>query len=241
MIEAEIEVAHRNCRLLDILGGNAHAMQVSGDGHSDVLVMKGTPQQVHDFVALFADLRTQPHDVLHRTSDTVLLRTRNPTGGIVSTITAAGCAILWPTVYRAGVERYRILAVHKARLERLLKALEDHGPVRLVASFEVDVDALSLMVPMGEVAFDLSPRQLASVLAAVAAGYYEIPRRADAAGLSRTLGVSRSTAEEHLRKGEAAIVTAFARLVQASTPGASMARKGRGRPRKARVRRNPSA
>jgi len=61
----------------------------------------------------------------------------------------------------------------------------------------------------------LTRRQSEVLLGAVAAGYYELPRRADVGTIARRLGIARSTAEEHLRAAESALLLAIAPLVGA--------------------------
>jgi hypothetical protein len=53
----------------------------------------------------------------------------------------------------------------------------------------------------------LTPRQADALEAAVQLGYYRFPRRGRLADVGRTLGISRSTAAELLRRAEAKIVS----------------------------------
>ena len=58
----------------------------------------------------------------------------------------------------------------------------------------------------------LTDRQREAVRAAVEAGYYAVPREGSVAAIADTLECSTSTAAEHLRKAEAAVMAAFCRL-----------------------------
>jgi len=60
----------------------------------------------------------------------------------------------------------------------------------------------------------LTPRQTQVLLAAMAAGYYEVPRRATVGEIARGLSLGRSTVEEHLRFAESAVVRSSAALVE---------------------------
>lgn len=71
-----------------------------------------------------------------------------------------------------------------------------------------ELDRLALPGP------ELSGRQTEVLLAAVEAGYYEVPRRATVAQIAHGLGLGRSTTEEHLRRAESAVVRSTAPLVE---------------------------
>ncbi|MFW6321335.1 MAG: helix-turn-helix domain-containing protein [Halohasta sp.] len=58
----------------------------------------------------------------------------------------------------------------------------------------------------------LTARQREAVRAAVDAGYYAVPREGSVAAVATALDCSASTAAEHLRKAEAAVMAAFCRL-----------------------------
>jgi O-6-methylguanine DNA methyltransferase len=76
----------------------------------------------------------------------------------------------------------------------------------------------------------LSPRQSEVFLEAVRLGYYELPRRVTVRDIARGIGIARSTAEEHLRAAESAVIRSTAPLVAArqrlrSAPDASTDRR----------------
>jgi len=91
-----------------------------------------------------------------------------------------------------------------------------HPDARLVVKRPLGSDELlSLLEQPAGWPPALTRRQSEVLLAAVAAGYYALPRRSDVGGIARTLGIARSTAEEHLRAAESAVVLALAPLVAA--------------------------
>ena len=58
----------------------------------------------------------------------------------------------------------------------------------------------------------LTDRQFDALAAAVEAGYYESPREATVEDVGERIGASPSTASEHLRKAESAVMAAFMEL-----------------------------
>jgi predicted DNA binding protein len=99
---------------------------------------------------------------------------------------------------------------------------------------DVYPEGLPVAVPVADLTSGLTPRQLDVLRRAVAAGYYDSPRRADSAALARALGVSPSTLKEHLRKAESAVLRRVGALLDEQPALVRGARRGPGRPRKAR-------
>ena len=69
----------------------------------------------------------------------------------------------------------------------------------------------------------LTSRQSEVLLAAVRAGYYEVPRKSTVEEIARQLSLGRSTTEEHLRIAESAVVRSTAPLVELARYDASIA------------------
>ena len=75
--------------------------------------------------------------------------------------------------------------------------------------FEVTVSAVGGMgATPGLVETSLSPRQREAVEAAIAVGYYDVPREGDSEAVAARMGCAPSTAAEHLRKAESKVVRA---------------------------------
>ena len=91
-----------------------------------------------------------------------------------------------------------------------------HAPGRSPENFE----AGKLAGPVGSVRgihpytdeILLTPRQEKAIAAAVSLGYFDFPRRASLGQVARSLGVGRSTAQEHLRRGLAKILVQRGRI-----------------------------
>lgn len=86
-----------------------------------------------------------------------------------------------------------------------IQAVMDHLP----PSLDVDVHEISGTVPQRETAVEgLSDRQYEALRVALEIGHYDQPRQATHEDVADRLGCAPSTASEHLRKAEAALVRA---------------------------------
>lgn len=129
--------------------------------------------------------------------------------------------VLPPIVVRNGTMRIRYVAdpatvpleLPRVGLESRLVARRTLTPERLREELASETAGLPA----------LSERQSEVLLAAVAAGYYEVPRRSNLGEIARGLHLGRSTAEEHLRLAESAIIRSAAprvRLARQAEPSA---------------------
>ena len=233
VIEAHLVIRHRGCLVSEGLTEGAQAAQISADREADILVMQGEDAaQVEKFLRSVVATQTKPPQIVHRTETSVVVRGRNPEWGIVATIQRAGASILWPAVWRDGLERYTVVVPTRAALDELVRGLEKLGDVKVEKVSEVGAGALSVSVPLADLTSGFTAKQLAAIQLAIAEGYYDTPRRTSAEDLAAKMGVSRSTYEEHLRKAERRALERFADAVSAHDVLARAANKKPGRPRK---------
>ena len=230
VVKADLRVQHKGCLMTSLKPGTV-AMQVSADEECDLVLVQGTPDEVERIVRHIEADGFTPFDVMGRTPTSALVRTRNPPEGVIPSIMASGCTILWPAVYRDGWEHYSILAPTEARLRALVRRLERYGATELRAAADVPAEAVGATVAVADLASGFTKRQLDAVLLAVSEGYYEVPRKVEARDLAARVGIGRSTFEEHLRKGEQQVMQRFAALLSAHEGLAAAATKTSGRPR----------
>lgn len=88
------------------------------------------------------------------------------------------------------------------RLQAAVEAIPDDVETAIERVGEYDLGRPP--IPPG-----LPPRQHEALVVALDAGYYEVPREATRAAVAERLGCAPSTASEHLRKAEAALVRTF--------------------------------
>lgn len=234
VVEAHLVIRHRGCIVSECLTEGAQAAQISADREADILVMQGErPEQVDLFVKNVFATQDKPPQIVHRTPTSVVVRGRNPEWGLVATILRSGASILWPAIWRDGLERYTVVVPSRAALTGLVENLERLGDVRIEKVSEVGADALAVTVPLADLTDGFTAKQLAAMQLAISEGYYDTPRRTSAEELAAKSGVSRSTYEEHLRKAERRALERFAAAVSAHDVLARAANRKPGRPKKA--------
>ncbi len=112
-----------------------------------------------------------------------------------------------PQTVSRGVEYWTVAALRKKDLLGLYKNVKK-------LKFKATVELLSIR-EQGPMFFqppllaELSPKQLPVFEAALREGYYSYPRRTDAKGIAKQLGIPYSTAVEHLRKAERKVMGAI--------------------------------
>jgi len=237
-VQVELALRHRGCVSEGFHGATTMA-QLSGDrraeARSDLFLLHAeTPRKLDEALKACEEYVHSRADVIDRRPTSVVFRGINSPGGAVSAIRASPCTILWPIVYRDGLEYYRLLAPDRPALTRLVEALRPYGEVRLRSVAEAYADTLEATVPLVELTRGLTRTQLEVFLLARLGGYYDTPRRATTAQLAHQRGLSESTFAEHLRKAERVLLQEVGALVQDFEVLARGATKGKGRPPRVR-------
>lgn len=199
-----------------LAGGGAYAAATADTGvrvelwcndHCDLLVLRGGDA---DTVLAAVDERvgvrertTEGDSTFAVTGDCL----REAGGSAVEDVLAAhGCLLVPPLAYRDGEKHVRALALDPSALTAVYHDLREDYDVTVADKREVSApepDAPAGADPA------LTARQAAVLRAAVDDGYYEIPRGTTTAALADRFGLARSTLEEHLRRAERKLVTAF--------------------------------
>ena len=196
-------------------GGNAYAaatadtdarMRLWCNDHCDLLDVRGADADgvlaaVDDDVGVRE--RVVEGDTTLAVTDACL---RAETDGVEDTLAAHGCLLVPPLTYADGEKHLRVLALSP---ESLTEVYHD-----LRADYDVTVaDKQTVSAPQSaapsDAAPDLTARQASVLRAAVESGYYDRPRGATTAALADRFGLARSTLEEHLRRAERKVATAF--------------------------------
>jgi predicted DNA binding protein len=133
-----------------------------------------------------------------------------------SLIEAHNCMEVQPTVYRDGYEWYRILAFNHQDLTKLFGALSRWADVEVISKEQLSDRSArdTTTVSMRNLLGGLTQKQLAALLVAISAGYYESPRKIRTADISGRVKIPRTTYETHLRKAEGKVLRSILPYVE---------------------------
>lgn len=127
-------------------------------------------------------------------------------------VRANDCLLLPPLRYEHGDKVVRVLALESAALTRCFRDMVADGlSVSVDAKQAVDtVPEETPVLTARDTLPELTRRQRTVLMAAIDAGYYELPRDVTTAELAAELDLARRTVEEHLRRAEKKVVTGMA-------------------------------
>ncbi len=111
-----------------------------------------------------------------------------------------------PAIFQDGWGYFRVIAFDEVRTRDLFKDFNKRGPTELIRKRELPLSVLPSTVWVNTLFGDMTSKQMDALLKAHRYGYYTSPREVTTENIARSLGVSRSTYEEHLRKAENRIV-----------------------------------
>lgn len=230
VVEARVRIRHKGC-FTERLHGAIHGAQLGSERDSEVVVVHGAENgQLEGVMEALSDSRARRPEIIDRSPGSVVLRVRATRHSVVSDIAAAGCTVHWPALFANGEETYTILAPSREQIDALVAKLAAHGSATVERVSEVHPGALFVNVPLADITTALTERQLIVLQKAIAAGYYDSPRRTSTEALAAEFGVTRSTLEEHLRKAERRVLEGFASVLLAQPVIARAAARRPGRP-----------
>lgn len=118
---------------------------------------------------------------------------------------------LAPVSYYGGWEYHRVIAFRQEDITRLIQELQDCSFIpKILRKVPFSGFTAGSMTVRTESLFEnLTDLQTDAVLTAHTHGYYRIPRSADVKTISNSIGVRRTTFQEHLRKAENKIMRAL--------------------------------
>ena len=121
-----------------------------------------------------------------------------------------GCLLVPPLRYADGARHCRVLALEADRLTHLYRSLLDSFDVDVGAKRELEGVPSATPGGLERSAPTLTRRQRQVFGLTLERGYYEIPREVSMEEIARAVGIDRRTAEEHRRRAERRVLTAFA-------------------------------
>lgn len=112
-----------------------------------------------------------------------------------------------PTVYLGGWGYYRLLGLQEDGLQAFVTTLQQTSETELLGKKRLPLATLPTTVWSQQLFGNLTARQTETLLRAADGGYFRSPRGVKAADLARSVGLGRTTFEEHLRKAENQLIT----------------------------------
>lgn len=126
-----------------------------------------------------------------------------------------------PVVFMDGWAYYRLISFDKERLKNLFAEISDVGQVELQGRRSVSLDTRS-QIWIDTLFSALTVKQMDSLIKAHDNRYYGFPRGARTDSIAMSMGMSRQTYEEHLRKAEAKIIEAVVPFLRMYRSGSSL-------------------
>jgi hypothetical protein len=143
--------------------------------------------------------------------------------GIWNIVEPHGCLLAPPAVFQDGWCYTRVLSFDEGRTREMFKQLRTLGLAELISKRELPLTVLPSHVWVHSLFAELTGKQMEALLAAHRHGYYNSPRQVGTQDVARSLGVSRSTYEEHLRKAENRVMNAIVPYLQLFAKGTKSA------------------
>jgi predicted DNA binding protein len=146
-------------------------------------------------------------------------------GGIRQIFDSSQCLLTVPWKYLDGSGYFRVQCLEESRIDWLVRELEGVGESRLDAKRKLPLEVLPSTNWVQTAFANLTAKQAAALVEAYRAGYYREIRRVTRGQIAKSLGIGRTTFEEHLRKAERRVMTALVPILEdslgtgASTPG----------------------
>lgn len=120
-----------------------------------------------------------------------------------------GCTDVPPALYRNGWGYFRVLTFQEDRTRDLFRSFRARGPTELLRKRELPLSALPSSVWVDSLFGELTDRQIEALVKAHRYGHYATPRPVTTEAIAQSVGISRSTYEEHLRKAEKRVLDAL--------------------------------
>ncbi len=117
--------------------------------------------------------------------------------------------VLHPAVYLDGWGYFKLISFNEEDTKSLFSELTETGENELLGKKLVHMDAVPSTVWVESFFSKLTEKQMEALVKAFDYGYYASPREVTTDSIASSLGVTRSTYEEHLRKAENRIMEAM--------------------------------
>lgn len=120
------------------------------------------------------------------------------------------CQLVHPVSYLDGWGYFRVISFDESDTKKLFSDLTDLGPTELLSKRRIDIGEVPSSIWIESFFSRLTRKQIEAILKAFDYGYYTSPREITTDTIATSLGIARSTYEEHLRKAENRIMESMA-------------------------------
>jgi len=138
------------------------------------------------------------------------------TEGLNPVFEQSHCHLAPPWADLDGWGYFRIVSFGGEDARRLLRAVSRRGTIEVLRKAELPLEALATTVWSHSPGGGLTRRQVEALVQAHRTGYYRTPRLTTTEGIARSMGVTRSTLEGHLRVAENRLIESVVPYVTAS-------------------------
>ena len=119
------------------------------------------------------------------------------------------CSLVHPATFLNGWGYFKVVTFNEIDAKNLFADLSKLGATELIKKKVVHVDAVPSTIWIESFFERLTEKQAEALLKAYDHGYYTSPREVTTDSIATSLGIARSTYEEHLRKAENRIMEAI--------------------------------
>lgn len=122
---------------------------------------------------------------------------------ITELIDTRDCLLLPPIRFIDGWEHYKIISFAQENTKKLFKDISKEGSLEILYKKPLLQEKIGSLIFSADSLFSsLTGKQVSAIITAYEKGYYHIPRKTTTSAIARHSNSSRTTLEEHLRKGE---------------------------------------
>ena len=112
-----------------------------------------------------------------------------------------------------------MIAFNQKDIKKLFESLGKFAKVEIVSRETSPEHSLrdSFIISANTLVGELTEKQVLALLSALSQGYYRVPKKVTADEIATSMGVPRTTFEEHLRKAESKVLYALTPYIHLAT------------------------
>jgi len=219
MREVVLRIRHRgepeefvSAEFPDVTMRSVSSMTGRGDERRRIIELVGDPDEIRGFIERFREtepiLGVDPLSALggQRVCVSITFDVSR-WDSISERLSDMGVHHRMGTTISGGWERWTVYLEEPDRLNDVIEQLEAHdNDVRLVRNVELSEVTMEPQLDASRLLTVLTPKQREALRTAVDTGYYGVDRETTVDGIAEEIGVSQTTAWEHLARAEAKVM-----------------------------------